>query len=259
MGISHSGVPVDIHSTRVPPRREAVEGSSVPSQTAQESTQNHYALQHGSGVGPVHQECSVGTDRRILDQYWRQNQQQWLVEQMTWQLEIQPCAVREWLADEGHRVRGWPREAKNVIINETSTLVNTVINLRVPTEGFGSEKTSIVSRARMTRGGVLEQTFLRIAFRFSRKEGGSVEWPSLTTPRKSLPWTRSTTPHRCIRAQKFHPEHDYWRVAGRHGSSHGSSRQYFRHGHCHWQPQGRKKTNPGTKTEQHFEIDQSGE
>ena len=54
---------------------------------------------------------------------------------------------------------------KKVIINEASTLVNTVINSRVPTEEFGW----------MTRGRVLEQTFLRIAFRFSRKEGGSVE------------------------------------------------------------------------------------
>ena len=59
---------------------------------------------------------------------------------------------------------------KEVIINEASTLVDTVINSKAPSEGFGSEKTSTVSRARMTRGRVLEQTFHRIAFRFPKKE-----------------------------------------------------------------------------------------
>ena len=59
---------------------------------------------------------------------------------------------------------------KKVIINEASALVNTVINLKAPSEEFGSEKTSTVSHARMTRGRQLEQTFLRIAFRFP-KEG----------------------------------------------------------------------------------------
>ena len=59
---------------------------------------------------------------------------------------------------------------KEVIINAASTLVNTVINLKTPSEVFGSEKTSTVSRARMTRGRVREQTFLRIPFRFPRKE-----------------------------------------------------------------------------------------
>ena len=59
---------------------------------------------------------------------------------------------------------------KEVITNEASTLVNTAFNLMVPPEGFGSEKTSTVSRARMTRGRVIEQTFHRIAFRFPRKE-----------------------------------------------------------------------------------------
>ena len=59
---------------------------------------------------------------------------------------------------------------KQVIINEASMLVNTVINSKAPSEGFGSEKTSAVSRARTTRGRVREQTFLRIAFRFPRKE-----------------------------------------------------------------------------------------
>ena len=33
---------------------------------------------------------------------------------------------------------------KQVIINEASTLVNTVINSKAPSEGFGSEKTSAV-------------------------------------------------------------------------------------------------------------------
>ena len=49
-------------------------------------------------------------------------------------------------------------------------LVDTVIMLKAPPEGFGSEQTGTVSRARMTRGRVIEQTFHRIAFRFPRKE-----------------------------------------------------------------------------------------
>ena len=63
---------------------------------------------------------------------------------------------------------------KKVIINKASMLVNTVISLKAPSEGFGSEKTSTASRAQMTRGRVLEQTFLRIAFR-SPREGGGME------------------------------------------------------------------------------------
>ena len=74
---------------------------------------------------------------------------------------------------------------KEVIINEASTLVDTVINSKAPSEGFGSEKTSTVSRARMTRGRVLEQTFHRIAFRFPRKEGRSVEVTNAYTLKES--------------------------------------------------------------------------
>ena len=65
---------------------------------------------------------------------------------------------------------------KKVIINEDPTLVNTVISSKVRREGFGSEKASTVSRARMT-------------MRCSH--------------------------HRCVREPRFHKEHDYWRTAGR--------------------------------------------
>ena len=65
---------------------------------------------------------------------------------------------------------------KKVIINEASTLVNTVINSRVPPEGFGSEKTSTVSRARMTKGRVLEQTFLRTRVLHGLSENGAEAW-----------------------------------------------------------------------------------
>ena len=38
---------------------------------------------------------------------------------------------------------------KKVMINDASTFLSTVNNLKVPPEGFGSEETSTVSRARM--------------------------------------------------------------------------------------------------------------
>ena len=82
---------------------------------------------------------------------------------------------------------------KKVIINEDPTRVNTVTSSKVRRDGFGSEKASTVSRARMT---------MRCGH------------------------------HRCAREQRFHTEHDYWRIAGRHSSSHGSIRQQFHHGPC---------------------------
>ena len=65
---------------------------------------------------------------------------------------------------------------KKVIINEAPTLVNTVISSKARREGSGSEKASTVSRARLT-------------MRCSH--------------------------HRCAREQRFHPEPDHWRIAGR--------------------------------------------
>ena len=76
--------------------------------------------------------------------------------------------------EDDHEKEIWQSDGETVekvMINEASTLVDTVIKFKAP-EGFGSEKTSTVSRARMTRGRVLEQAFFRIAFRFLRKEGG---------------------------------------------------------------------------------------
>ena len=114
---------------------------------------------------------------------------------------------------------------EKVMINEASTLVDTVINLKVPPDGFGSEKTSVVSRARMTRGRVVEQTFLRtcvlhgLSEEGRRKRGVTIAY----TPKETR--TSGTTSHRCAQAQRFHPEHDHWRVAGRHSSHRGSGSQ----------------------------------
>ena len=109
--------------------------------------------------------------------------------------------------------------AMKVMINEASTLLSVVTTGKATTEGIGSQETSERS----------DKPSLTLLFRFvmdrQKKEGGQAWSDHCLHLERVLRKQEAPHVHRCTRAQRFRPEHDHWRVADRHESHLGPSRQ----------------------------------